>query len=403
MVKLAIIINAFNRSDYLHRSLAGLLNCDSLDKWAIFYNQDGLPEGGYCKKTADVANKWLDAIATKTSVERNFHTTNKNIAIRQYDAMQHAFYTYGADHIIIMEDDTVPGRGYLETCRNLFRLAESFKNIGFISGNYFMPNKLPYYKDSNCIRDFAVLKQRVLHITWLAGHSRIKYDKIKDIHAKTYKRIFLDGAYHPTTPELWANWYKVLEEFGLDKSECYCQDSLMSLCYDKFGMTHSLCTTQRHALPIGEVGMHFNPVIFASINFGTEEDWDNSALDDHQFIGSNTYMDTPGVTEQDLQIHLQNLACQGTLTVKIACSDTDAVKVGYWNDCIVKERNENILTFFKRTPTMPVREWQDEYVKSLPTITTAIKDLPAMDPEGNLITDISGYLMDVTKFDKSRR
>jgi SAM-dependent methyltransferase len=109
------------------------------------------------------------------------------------------------------------------------------------------------------------------------------------------------------------------------------------------------------------------------------------------------------VSESDLQIHLQNLANQGTITVKIACTDAEAVKIGFWNDCIVKERNENVLTFFKRTPEMPKRPWQDEFVKSLPTITTAVEDLPALDPEGNTITDISGYLMDVTKFDNRRR
>ncbi len=109
------------------------------------------------------------------------------------------------------------------------------------------------------------------------------------------------------------------------------------------------------------------------------------------------------VSANDLQIHLQNLANQGTLTVQIACSDTEAVKIGFWNDCIVKERNEDILTFFKRTPTLPDRPWQDEILKNLATITTAVEDLPAVDPEGNVITDISGYIMDVTKFANLRR
>jgi hypothetical protein len=113
-------------------------------------------------------------------------------------------------------------------------------------------------------------------------------------------------------------------------------------------------------------------------------------------------MDAPGVSTEDLHIHLQNLANQGTLTLKIACSDTEAVKIGFWNDCIVTERNENILTFFKRTPAMPQRPWQDDLMKSLPPVTDK-KDLPAVDPEGNLITDISGYLADVTKFDNRRR
>jgi hypothetical protein len=52
---------------------------------------------------------------------------------------------------------------------------------------------------------------------------------------------------------------------------------------------------------------------------------------------------------------------------------------------------------------MPQRAWQDEFVKSLPTITNSITELPTVDPEGNVITDISGYIADVTKFDKSRR
>lgn len=108
-------------------------------------------------------------------------------------------------------------------------------------------------------------------------------------------------------------------------------------------------------------------------------------------------MDTPGASEQDLHIHLQNLANQGTITLRISCSETEAVKIGYWNDCLVNDRDGDILTFFKRTPAMPVRNWQEEYMRTLPTITTAIKDLPAMDPDGNLITDISGYIMDVTK------
>jgi hypothetical protein len=110
-----------------------------------------------------------------------------------------------------------------------------------------------------------------------------------------------------------------------------------------------------------------------------------------------------GASEQDLQIHLQNLANQGTLTVRIACTDTEAVKIGFWNDCIVKERNEDILTFFKRTPALPSRPWQDEIMKNIATITTAVENLPAVDPEGNVITDISGYIMDVTKFDNRRR
>ena len=164
-----------------------------------------------------------------------------------------------------------------------------------------------------------------------------------------------------------------------------------------------LCTTERHALPIGEVGMHFNPQFFKEQNYGNDFDWDNSALDDKHFFSDDSYMDAPGVSEQDLHIHLQNLANQGTLVLKIACTDTEAVKIGFWNDCIVKERNENILTFFKRTPEMPQRPWQDEFVKTLPTITTAVKDLPTVDPEGNVITDISGYIMDVTKFYNRRR
>lgn len=122
--------------------------------------------------------------------------------------------------------------------------------------------------------------------------------------------------------------------------------------------------------------------------------------------GADTYIPPPkyvGVSEMDLQIHLQNLANQGTLTIPIGCTDTEAVKIGYWNDCIVKERNANILTFYKRTPPMPQRAWQDEFMKTLPTVTQSVTDLPAVDPDGNPITDISGYIADVTKFDNRRR
>ena len=109
----------------------------------------------------------------------------------------------------------------------------------------------------------------------------------------------------------------------------------------------------------------------------------------------------PGTPIQDLHIHLQNLVNQGTIvlamaTTDVSGADTEITKIGFWNDCIIKERNENIYTFFKRTPSLPTRRWQDDFMASLPTMTTYVKsvtDFPSITPEGHLITDLSGYLL----------
>lgn len=273
-----VIINAYNRADYLERCLEKLLKNEDLEKWSIIYHQDGLKTGGYDKATADVANKWLDECAKRCKyVYKHFYNENKNIGVRQYEALVDAFYNKKADYLCIMEDDLVPSTTYLKTLYNLMVYTTDDPTVGYVGGNYW--NKHP--EDADLI--YAPLPGNY-QTTWLTGHQKFKWKQMFVYYQKGHDMVFANRPYQPGWgTETWGtylqHWDKVFKDLELgDHNNCYCQDALQLYCYKKAGLNTVVFPKVRHALPIGKEGLHFNTDIFDKSGLDdTTADWENPA------------------------------------------------------------------------------------------------------------------------------
>jgi glycosyltransferase involved in cell wall biosynthesis len=273
-----VIINAYNRAEYLGRCLEQLSKNEDLEKWSIIYHQDGLKEGGSHKPTADVANKWLDECAKRCKyVYRHFYTENKNIGCRQYDALTDAFYNKRADYLCVMEDDLVPSKTYLKTIYNLMVYTTDDATVGYVGGNYWNKHK---EKGSGNDNDLIYASSANHQATWLTGHQKFKFKQMFPYYYKGHLEIFANRPYQPMGTDTWETymniWNKVFEELGLEKSVCYCQDELQMRCYNRVGLRNCPFPLKRHALPIGKEGLHFNAEIFDTSGLDCETpDWEN--------------------------------------------------------------------------------------------------------------------------------
>jgi hypothetical protein len=277
-----VVINAYNRADYLERCLEQLAQNEDLEKWAIIYHQDGLKEGGFHEPTAEVAKKWLAECAKRCKyVFLHTYTENRNIGCRQYEAIMDAFILKRADYVCVMEDDLVPSKTYLKTLYNLMVYTTDDATVGYVGGNYW--NKHPEKR-------LGLSEDSLIHApvfgnyqaTWLTGHQKFKWKQMFPYYEKAHAQIFANRPYQPTGAENWdsylKHWDKVFEEIGLEKSVCYCQDELQMRCYIKAGFTHCVFPLKRHSLPIGKEGLHFTKDIFDKSGLDCETpDWEHPA------------------------------------------------------------------------------------------------------------------------------
>jgi len=269
-----VIINAYNRADYLEQCLESLSKSEDLEEWSIIYHQDGLKQGGYDKATADVANKWLDICSKRcVYVYRHFYTENKNIGVRQYEAIIDAFYNKKADYLLVMEDDTVPSPTYLKTVYNLLNLTTDMTDIGFVGGNY---------KTFDADADLLKRTYKQYQITWLTAHHKFKYKQIHADHAYCHDKLFRDRPYQPQGGDSWQTYLtlydQVFDTLGFPHNPCYCQDIVLGEAYAKAGMSNIIHPTKRHALPIGREGLHFTSDIFETIHDDKTKDWNHLAF-----------------------------------------------------------------------------------------------------------------------------
>jgi hypothetical protein len=273
-----IVINSYNRAEYLERCLEQLSQNGDLEKWSIIYHQDGLKEGGFHQQTADVANKWLDVCAKRCKyVYRHFYTENKNIGCRQYEAIVDAFINKKADYLCVMEDDLVPSKTYLKTLYNLMVYTADDPKVAFVGGNYW--NK--HTEDCDLIYGYIETEYQA---TWMTGHTKVKWKQMFPYYNEGHARIFANRPYQPGWgTETWdtylKHWNQVFIDMGLGKhNNCYCQDALQVYCYRKAGMDTVVFPKVRHSLPIGKVGLHFNEDIFSKSGLDCETpDWENPA------------------------------------------------------------------------------------------------------------------------------
>ena len=273
-----VVINAYNRAEYLDRCLEQLSKNEDLEKWSIIYHQDGLKEGGFHQPTADVANKWLAECAKRCKyVYKHIYSENKNIGCRQYEALVDAFYNKKADYVCLMEDDLVPSKTYLNTLYNLMVYTTDDPTVGYVGGNYW--NKHPEGSDDSVIYAPSIGNYQA---TWLTGHQKFKFKQMFKFYEIGHAKIFANRPYQPSGAETWdtylKHWDSVCEEIGLEKSICYCQDELQMRCYRKAGLTHCVFPLKRHCLPIGKEGLHFNEEIFNKSGLDCESpDWEHPA------------------------------------------------------------------------------------------------------------------------------
>jgi glycosyltransferase involved in cell wall biosynthesis len=273
-----IVINAYNRADYLDKCLEQLSQNEDLEKWSIIYHQDGLKEGGFHVPTAAVANKWLAVCAKRCKyVYKHFYKENKNIGCRQYEALVDAFFNKKADYLCLMEDDLVPSKTYLKTLYNLMVYTEDDKTVAYVGGNYW--NKHPEKTDLI----YAPLLGNY-QTTWLTGHIKIKWKQMFPYYEKGHALIFANRPYQPGFgSENWEtylkHWDKVFKDLELgEHNNCYCQDALQLHCYKKAGLEMVVFPTVRHCLPIGKEGLHFNEEIFNNSGLDCKTpDWEHPA------------------------------------------------------------------------------------------------------------------------------
>lgn len=271
-----ITINAYNRASYTEQVLSALSKND-LSDWGVCYHQDGLKEGGSHEATKAVANKWLDVIAQKAKfVERNFYTENKNIAIRQYNALTDAFITKNAEYVIEMEDDLVPSTTYIATITTLLKASEHLPKVAFVSGGYRNQRE-----NADLIDDWIYGTQ----MSWGTGHTREKWMKAYPYYQTAYEKIFKDKPYHGgcKTTEEWANFLttydKTFDELGFPRNRFYSQDAVQDESYIKAGMNRVIYPVKRNAYPIGEEGLHFTPEIFKTFGLDKEtQDYEHPAM-----------------------------------------------------------------------------------------------------------------------------
>ena len=272
MIKV-LFITGFKRPVIMGRQLEGLYNCTGLENWIVCYHQDGLVEGGYDKETADVANYWLDKIATKTTVFRYIYNENKFIAIRQINAYINALDTHNADVVACFEDDLIPGKSYLQVLTELTDYSINDPAVAFVGGNYRNANK-------NCtiVNDYLMAYQ----VNWGTAHCRHKLNKIRNDWFGAFNEIFVksDGVTpEPFKPD-FERYNRVFKKYGLEPSDCWCQDILLNRVYEKHGFIRCLYPNQRHGLPLCSDGITSNRNVFTNILKLDEvtPDWNNPPI-----------------------------------------------------------------------------------------------------------------------------
>lgn len=282
--RMVLFITSHNRYEYLERVLNAISKVDDLEKWDIHYHQDGLESGGFCTKTAEVANKWLDIIEKRARlIVRNIYEENRNIGVRQFNALTDSFIKHEADITVMMEDDTVLSPTYLTTIYNMWRHAERCcPLVAWVSGNYQVEQEFLQY---NTLKAF--IRRR---IPWASGHLRRRfkamYERYKPAHEAIFEhRKFGDWRTDEKMNACKALYDKVYDSLGLERNHCLSQDATQMECYKAAGFREIIYTPHRNCLPIGEEGLTLTPELFKRYGFDSttidyiHPAWDKSKIE----------------------------------------------------------------------------------------------------------------------------
>ena len=150
MSKIPVLLLIYNRPILTKKLLKKL---STIKPKKIFISSDG-PKNKLDELLCDKTKKLIKGINWNCSIKKNF--LKKNYGCKEAVSRGlNWFFNYNSSGIIL-EDDCIPNKDFFDFCKKMLTYYKSNKNIGCITGNNFLNNKMKfennYYfsKYANC-------------------------------------------------------------------------------------------------------------------------------------------------------------------------------------------------------------------------------------------------------------
>lgn len=263
-----VVLFAWNRPDYLERSLKSLQrNLKTVPHDVIVFVDGGT---NYFSRVVRSAPEPIDRVAAlitqylpNATVMRAEY--NYGVGLMQFFAL-HIAASLGYQRILMCEDDLVLGDAYFRTVDTLATLFESHPNVAAVQGGYRKESDNP-----NDIKKVESYGNHIHYWGWMTTLRNVR--KIMPMYTAAAVELFwgADYAVDSRPRRLYANWYRRHDR----EVHHFSQDWVRDACFQMNGMTHKIYCGARKAAPIGVVGLHSNKRSFI------ETKLDSSTADIH--------------------------------------------------------------------------------------------------------------------------
>jgi hypothetical protein len=167
-MKIPIVMPTYNRPDYLLKVLAALSECENLNKFKIITSEE---------PNEEVSKVWDNVNLFECEVERHKNPERFGCTKNIFSALNLGFEQ--SDKVIVLEDDIVPSKDFLNFFLWAFEEYKDDKNVFGISTYQLIREKL----DENLLDKAVKLN---LFNPWGWGLWKDSFDEIKTFTGETF-------------------------------------------------------------------------------------------------------------------------------------------------------------------------------------------------------------------------
>lgn len=250
--KVFIGVVGFNRPEYFERVLKGLRKNSEVERMPVYFFLDGGP--------AAKQNDYKQLIEKAKFPQPIIETRKENLGCGKniIGARETLFY-YGADKIILFEDDMIPGENYIEV---VLKMLDQWPRALCQAWNPFIGSAEEKLSLIGGI-------QKSEFNFWGYGITKKTWEKMAPI-LRDYQRRFLDPIHHYSARNNLEirKWFRGLSStpYFNRRDTPTGQDAVTQLACELIG-TERLTTMVNYGLYIGETGIHATKGIFEGKGF----------------------------------------------------------------------------------------------------------------------------------------